>query len=206
MVAYVGRGNNGGDAVGLAARFGCPVVLRYPGSEFRISDETQRQLEMCSRAQVCETAPEPQPGKLVLDGLLGSGAHGELSAEYAACVREMNALRESAPYCRTLAIDMPTGLGTSVAERADATAAIGCVKPEMLADDAEDFVGRLYCIPLPEVCILDECSDTMLEPLYPLCRLPRRAYSLYKNRAGRVAIVAGSVAWRVRRPMPCMRW
>lgn len=195
VVAYVGRGNNGGDAVGLAARMGCPVVLRYPGDGFKVSAETQRQLDMCSGAEVRAAAPQPLAGTLILDGLLGSGARGELSDEYAACVHEMNALRESAPQCRTLAIDMPTGLGTSVSVLADATAAIGCVKPEMLADGAEDFVGRLYCIPLPEVDIPHECADTVLEPLHPLCRLPRRPYSLYKNRAGRVAVVAGSAGY-----------
>ena len=195
VVAYVGRGNNGGDAVGLAARFGCPVVVRHPGNEFKVSAETQRQLDLCRGAQVQSHAPEPMAGTLILDGLLGSGAHGELSDEFAACVHEMNALRESAPRCRIIAIDMPTGLGTSVAVRADATAAIGCVKPEMLADGAEDFVGRLHCIPLPEVDIPHECTDTVLEPLHPLCRLPRRPYSLYKNRAGRVAVVAGSAGY-----------
>ncbi|MDO4222192.1 MAG: NAD(P)H-hydrate dehydratase [Akkermansia sp.] len=194
-VAYVGRGNNGGDAIGLAARLGCPVLVRFPGDELRVSDETRRQLEMCSGAGVCATAPQPMADTLILDGLLGSGARGELSGEFAACVHEMNALREAAPRCRTLAIDMPTGLGTSVAVRADATAAVGCVKPEMLEDGAEDFVGRLYCIPLPEVHIPAACADSVLEPQHPLCRLPRRPYSLYKNRAGRVAVVAGSAGY-----------
>ena len=195
VVAYIGRGNNGGDAVGLAAAFNCPVILRHPGEKFDVSAETQRQLDRAGNMDVRDTAPEPEADTLVIDGLLGSGAHGELRADYAACVREMNALRLGAPRCRTLAIDMPTGLGTSVCVQADATAAIGCVKPEMLADGAEDSVGRLFCIPLPEVDIPAECADTVLEPLHPLCRLPRRPYSLFKNRAGRVAIVAGSIGY-----------
>lgn len=195
VVAYIGRGNNGGDAAGLAASFTCPVILRHPGEKFEVSAETQRQLERAGHMEVSATAPEPETDTLIIDGLLGSGAHGELRADYAACVREMNALRLSAPRCRTLAIDIPTGLGTSACVQADATAAIGCVKPEMLADGAEDFVGRLHCIPLPEVEIPAECEDTVLEPLHPLCRLPRRPYSLYKNRAGRVAVVAGSIGY-----------
>ena len=195
VVAYVGRGNNGGDAVGLAASFPCPVVLRHPGERFEVSAETRRQLDRAGHMAVAGAAPEPEADTLIIDGLLGSGAHGELRGDYAACVREMNALRLGAPRCRTLAIDIPTGLGTSVCVQADATAAIGCVKPEMLADGAEDAVGRLFCIPLPEVDIPDECTDTVLEPLHPLCRLPRRTYSLFKNRAGRVAIVAGSIGY-----------
>lgn len=195
VVAYVGRGNNGGDAVGLAASFGCPVILRHPGEKFEVSAETQRQLDRAVCMDIANSAPEPEADTFIIDGLLGSGARGELREDYAACVREMNALRLSAPRCRTLAIDMPTGLGTGLCVQADATAAIGCVKPEMLADGAEDFVGRLFCIPLPEVDIPTECTDTVLEPLHPLCRLPRRPYSLFKNRAGRVAIVAGSIGY-----------
>ena len=195
VVAYIGRGNNGGDAAGLAASFNCPVILRHPGERFEVSTETRRQLDRAGHMEVAATAPEPEADTLVIDGLLGSGAHGEPRGDYAACVQEMNALRLSAPRCRTLAIDMPTGLGTGVCVQADATAAIGCVKPEMLADGAEDAVGRLFCIPLPEVDIPAECADTVLEPLHPLCRLPRRPYSLFKNRAGRVAIVAGSIGY-----------
>ena len=195
VVAYIGRGNNGGDAAGLAASFNCPVVLRHPGEKFEVSEETQRQLDIAKEMDIADTAPEPEADTLVIDGLLGSGTHGELRGDYAACVQEMNALRLGAPRCRTLAIDIPTGLGTGVCVQADATAAIGCVKPEMLADGAEDAVGRLFCIPLPEVNIPAECADTVLEPLHPLCRLPRRPYSLFKNRAGRVAIVAGSTGY-----------
>ena len=195
VVAYIGRGNNGGDAVGLAASFNCPLILRHPGETFDVSAETQRQLDIAKEMDIADTTPEPEADTLVIDGLLGSGARGELRADYAACVRELNALRLSAPRCRTLAIDMPTGLGTGLCVQADATAAIGCVKPEMLADGAEDSVGRLFCIPLPEVDIPAECADTVLEPLHPLCRLPRRPYSLFKNRAGRVAIVAGSIGY-----------
>ena len=32
VVVYAGTGNNAGDAIGLAARFGCPVTLRCAGA------------------------------------------------------------------------------------------------------------------------------------------------------------------------------
>lgn len=193
VVVYAGTGNNAGDAIGLAARFGCPITLRCAG-----------ELAPDARAQLCgretDAPAAPQEGLLIIDGLLGSGARGPLRPQYAALVREMNALRAASPRSLTLAIDIPTGLdaaaGTHSGEvvLADATATIGCVKPGLLADGAEDAVGRLICIPLPEVgelpaadpaCVADAAS---LRPM-----LPRRAYSCFKNRAGRVAIVAGSV-------------
>ena len=193
VVVYAGAGNNAGDAIGLAARFGCPVTLRCAGS---LSADAAAQL--CGRED--PAVPAPQPGLLIIDGLLGSGAVGELRPAYAALVRELNTLRAASPRSLTLAIDIPTGLDAATGAcgadvvRADVTAAIGCVKPGMVVDGAEDAVGRLLCIPLPEVGEIP-AADTALvadaAELSPL--LPRRAYSCFKNRAGRVAIVAGSV-------------
>ena len=111
----------------------CPVVLRCAGA---LSADSQAQL--CGREQ--QTTPQPLEHTLIIDGLLGSGAVGELRPAYAALVRELNALRAASPRSLTLAIDIPTGLDAATGTRgadvvlADVTAAIGCVKPGMLAD------------------------------------------------------------------------
>ena len=193
VVVYAGTGNNAGDAIGLAARFGCPVTLRCAGA---LSADATAQLTGLEEQEL----PGSEEGLLIIDGLLGSGAVGVLRPAYAALVRELNALRAASQRSLTLAIDIPTGLnaatGTCGADvvRADATAVIGAVKPGLLADGAEDAVGRLFCIPLPEVGDLppaDTARVACAAELAPL--LPRREYSCFKNRAGRVAIVAGSV-------------
>ncbi len=197
VVVYAGTGNNAGDAIGLAACWDCPVTLRCAGS---LSADARAQLEQCPWLHPDDDVPAPRAGLLIIDGLLGSGAVGPLRPAYAELVREMNALRAASPRSLLLAIDIPTGLdadtgvmGADVV-RADVTAAIGCVKPGMVVDGAEDAVGRLICIPLPEVGELpasDPARVSDAAELTPL--LPRRAYSCFKNRAGRVAIVAGSV-------------
>lgn len=193
VVVYAGGGNNAGDAIGLAARWGCPVVLRCAGG---LSADAQAQLS----GRELRGEARPMPRTLIIDGLLGSGAVGELRPAYAELVRELNALRAASPRSMTLAIDIPTGLDAATGQHgadvvlADVTAAIGSVKPGLLADGAEDAAGRLLCIPLPEVGEIppaDEARVADAEELSPL--LPRRAYSCFKNRAGRVAIVAGSV-------------
>lgn len=195
VVVYAGSGNNAGDAIGLAARFGCPITLRCAGS---LSPDAAAQLS--GREEEADAAPAPQEGLLIIDGLLGSGAVGELRPAYAALVRELNELRAASSRSLTLAIDIPTGLDSATGAHgadvvlADATATIGGVKPGLLADGAEDAVGRLICIPLPEVGELPAADSARVADaaeLSPL--LPRRAYSCFKNRAGRVAIVAGSV-------------
>ena len=193
VVVYAGTGNNAGDAIGLASRWGCPVTLRCAGT---LSDDARMQLS----GNEVQELPQPQENLLIIDGLLGSGAVGPLRPAYAALVRELNALRAASPGSFTLAIDIPTGLDSSTGEcgvdavLADATAVIGGVKPGMLADSAEDAVGRLICIPLPEVGEIPVADSARVSDAAELAPgLPRRAYSCFKNRAGRVAVVAGSV-------------
>lgn len=197
VVVYAGSGNNAGDAIGLAACWDCPVTLRCAGS---LSADAQAQLEQCPWLHPDTDAPAPQSGLLIIDGLLGSGAVGELRPAYAELVREMNALRAASPRSLLLAIDIPTGLNADTGAfgadvvRADVTAAIGCVKPGMVADGAEDAVGRLLCIPLPEVGEIPAPESAGVMDISEVSGiLHSRAYSFYKNKAGRVAIIAGCV-------------
>ncbi len=196
IVAYLGRGNNAGDAVGLAARYTCPLILRGIRCAEELSPDTQQQLQKAQRAEIAKTTPPPEPGTLIIDGLLGSGATGTLRPEMAALVREINQLRAACPRSITIAIDIPTGFmaearGDCVA--ADISCPIGCVKPAMLEDGAEDYVGQLLPIPLPEVTLPPSGTDLVMDEALLHAWLPPRPYSCYKNRAGRVAIVAGSI-------------
>ncbi len=197
-VVYAGKGNNAGDAVGLAARLGLPTLLRCACGVAELSPDTQQQLAQLSDWQPADTAPGPEPGTLILDGLLGSGATGPLRPSYAALVEEMNTLRAASTASLLLAIDIPTGLAANPAPTAthsvlaDATAVIGCAKPPMLTDGAEQAVGRLLPIPLPEVELAPTTPDLLMDDALLRSFLPRRANNCFKNRAGRVAIVAGS--------------
>ncbi len=201
VVVYAGKGNNAGDAVGLAARFHCPIILRAACEPKELSPDTQEQLARIPHHHVADTAPRPCPGTLIIDGLLGSGAKGALREPYSRLVQEMNALRAATPRGILLAVDIPTGLDadTGAAQcptvQADVSCSIGCVKPGMLADGAENYVGRLLPIPLPGIAIESCSTDTVLTPADSSLRLPRRAYSCFKNRAGRVNILAGSVGY-----------
>ncbi len=195
IVVYAGRGNNAGDAIGLAASYPSPVILRGVAGPDALSADAWREAARLEQVEYADSAPEPAPHTLIIDGLLGSGASGPLRAETAALVREMNALRAACPHSLTLAIDIPTGLqaepGGDVVE-ADISCPIGCVKPSMLEDGAEDYVGQLLPIPLPEVSISPCSTDIVTETAMLRRWLPRRPYSCFKNRVGRVAIIAGS--------------
>ena len=73
VVVYAGKGNNAGDALGLAARFNCPLVLRAVGE---LSADTQAQLARIPQQRISTDPPCPLPHTLIVDGLLGSGAKG----------------------------------------------------------------------------------------------------------------------------------
>ncbi len=195
VVVYAGRGNNAGDALGLAATFACPVILRGVKHPDELSADAQEQAALVGQLDIAPAAPEPAAHTLIIDGLLGSGSTGPLRPQVAALVQELNALRAACPRSLTLAIDIPTGLlaeGGGEVVQADITCPIGCVKPPMLADGAEEHVGQLLPIPLPEVAISPCCGDELADAALLRTLLPRRPYSCFKNRAGRVAIVAGS--------------
>lgn len=211
VVVYAGKGNNAGDAIGLAARLGIPITLRCACTPETLSPDTRAQLSRIT-APISHHTPEPAPRTLIIDGLLGSGATGSLREPYRTLAAELNTLRDASPASLCLAIDIPTGLDptTGAADpctvRADITAPIGCIKPGMLTDSAAQHIGRLLPIPLPEVtlpavplpCAPASSPSAQLPPQVTDAALlhnwlPRRAQDCYKNRAGRVAIIAGSI-------------
>ena len=116
VVVYAGRGNNAGDALGLAARFQCPVTLRAVCEPQAFSPESLEQFAQLAGHELSVAKPAPQEGLLIIDGLLGSGATGALREPYAALVEELNELRAQSPRSCTLAIDVPTGLNADTGE------------------------------------------------------------------------------------------
>lgn len=201
-VIYAGKGKNAGDAIGLAHACGFrSIILREAAATSELPPETLHQLRSIPHGRIRKADERPilpPQGALIIDGLLGSGAKGALRPEYEALVQELNSLRSASPRSLTLAIDIPTGLQSGQQAQApivqaDATLAIGCVKPELVADGAEDYVGRLLCAPLPEVPLPDSSAHVLDDSA--LQWLPHRAYSCFKNRAGKVRIIAGSTGF-----------
>ena len=212
-LVFAGKGHNAGDAL-VAARWlaeaGWKIETRLVFAEKELSALTSKKLGelraqesgrgLCAPipgvAPIGAQRPLPHSQTIILDGLLGLGAHPPLREPIRSACREINSLRARA---RVIAIDLPSGLDgdTGGADDdcvvADFTITVGCAKSGLVADDAIDFVGRL------EVVVLDDLRRDELplvqelaipESLGPL--LPRRKYSAYKNQFGRVGLVAGS--------------
>ena len=195
-LVFAGKGHNAGDAFVAArwlAQMGWEIETRLAFPEKELSPLTSKQLEAL-RGQASGRHYPPGP-PILLDGLLGLGAHPPLREPILGACREINALRARA---RVIAIDLPSGLDGDSGEAdddcvvADLTITVGCAKRGLVADSALDFVGRLEVVPLPELQP-DATGDSELataEALRDL--LPRRKYSAYKNQFGRIGIVAGA--------------
>ncbi len=204
VIVYAGKGLNAGDALGIARELGYTAIsLRCVTDVSEMAELTRYQLKLTSaRAAVTLLGESPKrtcEGTLIIDGLLGSGARNNLSPRYAELTAEINHLRAHSVHCCVLAVDSPIGLhvdeGTAApyAVRADATLAIGCVKAGLLVDGAENYVGRIICVPLAPALLQTEKGKVSVADGEILTLLPHRDYSCYKHRAGRVRIVAGSI-------------
>ena len=195
---FCGKGNNGGDALVVARwlkRQGWGVTLHFAGS---LSELGRKKLAEYEAEGESATAGELRARPLVLvDGLLGIGAKGDLRGPMRELAARMNALRRSEG-ATTFVIDLPSGFDADTgvagpdAVEADVTLSITATKVGFAMDGAENHVGRLVEIPLD---IPVEAGDRTRRFLFPSNlrpRLPRRAFDTHKGAAGRVVVAAGS--------------
>ncbi len=203
-VAYLGTGNNAGDAL-VAAReleqAGWTVALRLSHSPDKFKPLPLQHWQRMTHARVLHppihTQELPQRPIILLDGLVGIGVKGPLRPELRKLAVEMNQLRrESSGW--TVAIDLPSGLDGDTGEPsgdtvvADLTVTVGFPKVGLVADTATAFVGRLAWIALRGLEGDCPLGRTLLTPQTLRRSLPRRSFDFHKGQAGRVGILAGS--------------
>lgn len=199
---FVGKGNNGGDALVVARwlrRAGWDLSLHFAAAADKLEGlPAKKWIEL-------ESEPRPVPTAsarplVIVDGLVGIGARGELRGRIRELARAANAMRFE-EHGTTFAIDLPSGLDADTglagpdAIVADYTLGITLPKPGFLADAAVNQVGRLVEIPLDIPVTEVDHSRRVLFPSNLRPRLPRRDFDTHKGSAGRVAIVAGSAGY-----------
>lgn len=211
-LAVFGKGHNGGDALVCArmlSESGWEVTLVPAFEKDHWASLTKKKWIQAGR---CDTHADPtfvenlarnEKGPLlILDGLLGIGASGPLREPILSWCRLLNRWRARLG-ARIAALDIPTGLeaDTGAADPdavcADWTLTVCCAKPGLVADGAEEHVGRLAVVPLP--ALLRHGGEgaawapeiTSADILAPL--LPRRSARLHKGECGRVLLVAGNI-------------
>ena len=201
-VAYLGKGNNGGDAL-VALRVlrdaGWRVGVRTAVDREELAPLPQRKWDDLGEFVEFSGPDEVRQARgplLLIDGLLGIGAHGPVRTPLRELADEMNFLRAEAG-ARVAAVDIPSGVDADTGEvregavRADVTCVIAVGKPGLVREECLDHVGRLELIPLAELPP-PENGPQLITPRSLRSVVPRRAFHTHKGEAGRVGIVAGS--------------
>lgn len=198
-IAYLGKGNNAGDALVVLehlGRHGWQVAIRSVHSGTDCSTLTRQRLR---RLGIEENTGIPHgPGPLLLlDALLGIGASGAPRAPLDTLVAEMARLRRDRGAI-VAAIDLPSGLDADEggaadgAVVADLTLTIGAPKRGLLADASTNHAGRLFLVPLDELRPSAPEGIRLATPESFPGLLPPRPHDFHKGDAGRVAVLAGS--------------
>jgi hydroxyethylthiazole kinase-like uncharacterized protein yjeF len=194
VVLLVGSGGNGGDALYAGAR------LARRGARVDALLVTDCALEPALHA-LREAGGRSRPAAdagglldaadLVVDGMVGIGATGELRPAMAVLAQ-----LAAASGAMVVAVDVPSGVDASTgavagdAVRADVTVTFGALKPGLVISPGAEYAGRVELVeigldmPAPSITLLD--ADDVAE------LLPEPEGETDKYGRGVVGVVAGS--------------
>jgi hydroxyethylthiazole kinase-like uncharacterized protein yjeF len=206
-----GRGNNGGDGFVVArtlAQRGIEAIVFLLGSVSDVRGTARTNLEILGRvgltvveitnAQEWELHfTEVSECDLIVDAIVGTGFHGQLTGLLETVVADVNGL--GAP---VVAIDLPTGVSADSHElageaiEASMTVTLAAPKIPLILPPADAYGGDLVIadIGIPSA-VIDELEGPWLELLTRERMrelVPTRAAESHKGDFGRVLVIAGS--------------
>lgn len=198
-IGYIGKGNNGGDALAALRHLraaGWRISLRcaYPETDWGVLP--RRKLRELGIDPSDRLDPAGHPGPcLLLDGLLGIGAAGPLRPPLAALAAEMAELRATRGAV-VAAMDLPSGMdadrGDGDAVTADLTLTVGVPKAGLATEAGIARAGRMVLVPLDDLPLPAEGPLRFFCPeAFPGLLAPR-PHDFHKGRAGWLGLLAGS--------------
>ncbi|MBR3723513.1 MAG: NAD(P)H-hydrate dehydratase [Selenomonadaceae bacterium] len=210
VAIVAGTGNNGGDAFVCARHllnYGARCKVFLAGDRERLTESAAKNLSILEAMdqEVGELFEERTIDRFkmylsrfadcVIDGLLGTGFHGEMRENIAEVIDIINKAGK-----KVVAIDIPSGVeadtgAAEVAIKADVTVSLGSLKFGHFFSPGKDLSGKIknHAIGLP-VNLLNEGKLTAELIEYDLVKniLRQRSSGVYKGSVGRVAVLAGS--------------
>lgn len=195
VVAAVGCGNNGGDAVVLLRTlqaWGREVVaVPVAGAEVRPELLHGHAIRIAQ-----DEMPDSVFGRaaVVVDGLLGTGADGPPREPQAAVIRSINASgRPIVALDGPSGVDLSTGQVAGEAVRAECTVTFGALKRGLLLHPGRSHAGRLFVVetgfpPLDAAAV----GTGVITASWTAARWRRRPADSHKGTAGRLVILAGN--------------
>ncbi|MEU1572765.1 NAD(P)H-hydrate dehydratase [Streptomyces collinus] len=199
VVALVGSGDNGGDALYAGARLarrgaGVTAVLLAPERAHAAGLAALRRAGgRVARAGAGEALVEG--ADLVLDGIVGIGGKGGLRPEAVPLAAAAGRSRGA-----VVAVDLPSGVDADtgevhgVAVQADLTVTFGTHKPGLLIDPAREYAGSVRLVDIGlELPAEPELEALQHEDVARLLPVPRAESDKYRR--GVVGIAAGSARY-----------
>jgi len=194
VVAVVGSGNNGGDAlVALRSLHAWGRSVSYLSVGSAPPDPSLLAGFPIRRLEDDDVTPALAGAAVIVDGILGTGGSGEPREPAATVIRRMNGSGRP-----IVALDIPTGVDPTtgrvpgIAVRAAATIQFGWPKTGALFHPGRSFCGRLIAVEIGFPPLDDgEWGAAILTPDWARARLPGREPDAHKNSVGRVLVVAG---------------
>ena len=202
VLVLAGPGNNGGDALEVAANLaeaGIDVLVIHLAAPGAVSDETARALERTrsGSARFTEALPLDQELALVVDGLFGIGLARPLEGSARELVQAVNGLGRP-----VLALDVPSGLDADsgapvgpdgIAIEAACTITFIGDKPGLHTFAGRDYAGEVLVATLGiDAALMPHAAARLNDPELFRARLKRRRHSSHKGSFGDVAIVGGA--------------
>ncbi|MBP2665056.1 MAG: nnr [Firmicutes bacterium] len=205
-----GGGNNGGDGF-VAARWlhncGVRVKLFLVSDRALIKGDALIHLETIVRMGVeCFDFTEPRGmekarigaafADLVIDALLGTGFHGELSESYRESIEMMNGAGK-----KILSVDIPSGVSADTgmvrekAVQAFCTVTFGLPKPGLLLYPGAGCAGEVEVAPIgipAELLTAATIRQTLITREQAIALSPRRSPDSHKGSFGHVLVMGGS--------------
>jgi NAD(P)H-hydrate epimerase len=204
IVVLCGKGNNGGDGLAIArqlhTRFrplALDVVLLADPEELKGDAAANLRMLGVAGCQALSAIPErARHATVVLDALLGTGLAGPAAGRMLEGIRAINS---AFPQARVVAVDIPSGMGSDLAEpigetaRADATVTFTAPKPAQVLPPNCDRVGELVVGPIgsPEDLYQDAWLSLVAPAMFRQLLGPRPRGG-HKGTFGHVLVVAGS--------------
>jgi NAD(P)H-hydrate epimerase len=193
VAVFAGTGNNGGDAWVVAralATAGVPVRVHAPAEPRTADAAAERRLAL----EVVGTDPLRGDERIVVDGVLGTGATGAPRGAPAEAIARMRVLRAGG--ARVAALDVPSGLDASTGAAtgaliADLTLTFGSVKRGLLVNRAH--AGRVVVLDIGLPADAAVSAPTLVTRTWVRCHVPPIAADAHKGTRRKIAIVGGAL-------------